>query len=125
MDGAQDADAVFDEAIASAKLRRAYAESLCYAIGQCRPKDAAQIMAAALEDMEVGGPDPAFGPLRADAEWWAELAPPHEVQEYVYAGLKQLGQQALGSGARKRMILALWQGLSADDKRAFIAKVTP
>ncbi len=127
MDGAiQTADAVFDAATVAARLRNAWAEALCHAISECHPQDAAQIMVAALEDMVGEGPQAdAFGTLRGDAQWWAETAPQHELQEYTYAGMKQLGQRALGPGARKRLILTLWQGLTPADKRAFIAKVAP
>ena len=120
----QDADAVFEAASVAARLRQAWNAALCFAISQCNHHDAAQIMTAALEDMETTGPEPAFGPIRADAEWWAETAPTHEVQEYVHAGMKRLGKDALGISARKRLILPIWHGLPATDKRAFIAKVS-
>lgn len=97
---------------------------LCHAIGQAHPQDAAQIMAAALRDAETFGPqhDP-FGHVRQDARYWAELAPPHEVQAYVLAGLRQLGQQALGSQARKEIFAALWKDMPAKDKAAFLAAI--
>lgn len=120
MDGAQD---VFAQADAAARLRRAWAESLCYAISQCHPIDASQIMAAALEDMETGGPDPAFGPIRGDAEWWAETAPQHELQEYTHAGMNQLAARALGPSERIRLISLLWMDLPIEHRRSFVRKV--
>ena len=107
------------------RLRAEWAETLCFAIGQCHPHDAAAIMAAALEDMTTTGPqhDP-FERYTADAEWWAELAPAHELQAYVYAGLKDITRNALGRNARKRFIATLWKGLSPDDRRAFIIHVS-
>lgn len=122
----QTADAVFDAAVAEARQRKIWAQALCNFIGDCHPVDASQVMVAALEDMVGDGPEVnVFCTLRGDAQWWAETAPQHELQEYTYAGMKQLGQRALGPGARKRLILTLWQGLTPADKRAFIAKVAP
>ena len=105
-------------------LRAAWAETLCFAIRECDPEDAAQVMTACLQSWEAGMPEPGiFGATRGDAEWWADLAPDHELQEFAYAALRQLGQRALGQSARKRFILVLWNGLSPDDKRGFLEKV--
>lgn len=106
-------------------MRGEWNETLWFAINQCHPADAALIMTAALEDMTTTGPqhDP-FEQWNADAEWWAEIAPAQEVQAYVYAGLKDIARNALGRNARKRFIVALWQGLSPDDRRAFLAHVS-
>jgi len=100
------------------------ATTLCMAIGACNPSDAAQIMAAALEQMATGGPDhDVFGTVRQDAEWWAEIAPAHEVQAYVNAGLRQLLKSAIGPKARKAVIVALWRGMTDQDKAAFLRAV--
>lgn len=97
---------------------------LAEVISRCDPSDAAQIMAAALQSMETDGPEhDVFGTVRRDAEWWAELAPPHEVQAYVAAGLKQLAAKAIGPKARKELIVHLWNGMAAADKSAFLKAV--
>lgn len=120
MDGADP----FDAALASAELRRAWAESLCIAISQCHPIDASQIMVAALEDMSRGSPPHTFLTLTdEDADLWAACAPQHELQAYTFAGLKQLGQRALTPAIRRRFIADLWRGLSQDDRKAFLARV--
>jgi hypothetical protein len=100
-------------------------EVLCNAIEACDPQDAPSIMLAALEGMETGGPGltDMLGRVREDAVWWADIAPQHELQEYVYAGMKRLAGGAMGSATRKRFIVALWNGLSADDRAAFLAHV--
>lgn len=106
------------------RLRTERAMTLSIAISDCDPMDAAQIMAAALQDMETDGPQhDVFGTLRRDAEWWAELAPPHEVQTYVTAGLKQLTTRAIGPKARKEVIAQLWNGMTPEDKGAFLRAI--
>lgn len=108
-----------------ARPRDVRAEALCLAIAACDPADASLIMVEALQDMETGGPQhDALGTLRSDAAWWAETAPQHEVQEYVHEGMKRLAARALGRTTRLRLIASLWNGLSAEDKAAFLARVT-
>jgi hypothetical protein len=106
------------------KYRAETAQTLCHAISMCDPQDAAQIMAAALETLQIGQPEhDVFGTVRRDAEWWAEVAPPHEVQAYVAAGLKQLQAKAIGPKARKALIVHLWNGMTAADKAAFLKAI--
>ena len=106
------------------RFRAEWANSLALCIAECHPQDAAQVMTAALEDMQIGGPQgPSFGAVRSDAEWWAETAPQHELQEYAYAIMTVLAGRALGRTSRLRFIVALWNGLDPEDKRAFLHKV--
>lgn len=102
--------------------RAAHAEALAFQISNCHPDDARTILTAYLQAAETGGPPNAiFAATLADAEWWADIAPPHEVQTYVYAGLKKLAGEAIGPNARARLLIALWNGMPADDKRQFLA----
>lgn len=104
--------------------RQHRAKALCEAIAACHPRDAATVMTAALQGAETDGPQhDLFGTMRRDAEWWAEIAPPHEVQAYVVAGLRQVGQSAIGPKARKDIFAALWQGMAPGDKAAFLRAV--
>lgn len=107
------------------RLRGEWAEALCYAIGQCHPDDAAQIMAAALDDIGAGDPpmrDP-FGCLRADAAFWADCAHPIELEAYFAAALQHLGDRALGLKTRKRLFVTLWQSFPLKDRQAFLSRV--
>ena len=108
---------------ASDRLRAEWANSLALCLNECHPADAAAICAAYLQDAERGGPNSAFGPIRADAIWWAETAPPHELQEHVLAGMRILASRALGPTARRKFIAALWSGLDPNDRADFIARV--
>ena len=104
------------------RLRAEWAQALCYAISECHPDDAKQIMAAALEDLAAGDPpmrDP-FGDLRQDAAFWADCAHPVELEAYFSAALKRLLNRSLGIRARKRLLVALWCSLSDGDRRAFM-----
>lgn len=117
-------DAPFATASPLLKRRQECAVTLGLAIDDCDPLDASQICTAWLESMQTGGPDgPSFGSVRDDAKWWSETAPQHELQEYVYAGMCELGRRALGRSARLRFIAHLWNGLAAEDKREFMRRV--
>ena len=116
--------AIFDQAEHAAKMRRAWAESLAYAVSQCHPVDASQIMVAALERSSEGSPPHVFLTLtQEDADFWASCAPQHELQAYTFAGLKELGQRALTPTIRRRFIAQLWNGLPVADRKAFLAHV--
>jgi hypothetical protein len=92
------------------------------AMAACDRRDALIAMAGVLERETTAGPEiaPAFS-QKDDAEWWAEMAPPHQVQAYVYAGLKQLRHEAMGRDTRARMIVALWNGMAPEDRAKFLA----
>ena len=103
-------------------------QRLVVAIGACHPRDAAQVMAAALEDMSAGMPDVSqgfFGAMRADAEFWSDLATPPEIEAYVAAGLRVIERSAFCARARKRLFAALWASFPDADRRAFLARVDP
>lgn len=107
------------------RLRAEWANSLCYALGECHPDDAAAICAAYLETVETGGPrlgDP-FGMVAGDARLWATAAPPHELVAYTVAGLDALRNRALGIKSRKLLFWAIWQSLPLTDRTAFLARV--
>jgi hypothetical protein len=107
------------------RLKQARAENMINvyrALDRCHVDDALAIMTAELQSHETGGPpNYLFRAMLADAEWWSETAPPHEVQQYVYAGLKHLAGNAIGPNARARLLIALWNGMQPDAKRKFLA----
>ena len=106
-------------------LRAELSAQLSYAISQCHPEDAAQIMAASLDDLAAGDPpksDP-FGNLRADAAFWADTAHVAELEVYFAAALKSLGKRALGIQMRKRLFVAIWASLTDADRKAFLSRV--
>lgn len=107
------------------RMRAEWAKALCFAISECHPDDAKQIMVAALDDMAAGDPprrDP-FCNIRDDAEWWADCAHPAELEVYFSSALKRLGNRALGVKARKRLFVALWQSFPLADRQAFLSRV--
>ena len=107
------------------RLRAEWAQALCYAISECHPDDAKQIMAAAMDDLSAGYPpmrDP-FCDIRGDADFWADCAHPAELECYFSSALKRLGNRALGVKARKRLFVALWQSFPITDRQAFLSRV--
>ncbi|WP_244927306.1 hypothetical protein [Roseinatronobacter bogoriensis] len=107
------------------RMRAEWAKALCFAISECHPDDAKQIMAAALDDMAAGSPPKAFPfcDIRSDADWWADCAHPAELECYFSSALKRLGNRALGVKARKRLFVALWQSFPLADRQAFLSRV--
>jgi hypothetical protein len=108
----------------SVDVRASRALALCDAIAACEPEDAAQIMVGALDDIAAGMPGLyLWGDLRDDAKFWADSAHPAELEVYTVAGLRKLGRIAVGLTARKRLLVALWSGLSPADRAAFLGRV--
>lgn len=98
--------------------------NLFRAIQDCPRREALIAMAAVLDREAIESPPiSTFYSHREDAEWWAEIAPPHQVQAYVWAGLKQLRHEAMGRDMRARMIVALWNGMAPEDRAKFLAFV--
>lgn len=70
------------------------ATALCHAIAECDPRDACQIMAAALDDLSAGMPGaPLFSYLDA-ANWWSDLASEPELKAYLLACWSRLSPRA-------------------------------
>lgn len=101
------------------------AQLLCDAIANCVPCDAAQILSAALEDIETDGPMVSLNDLRSDAKFWADCASPRELEVYLWAVLRVLDQRAFASTARKRIFVSLWDSFTDDDRAAFLSRVDP
>lgn len=90
-------------------------------------RNVAQLLCAWLDDAAAGVPDTAdlFGGVRADAEWWADLASPLELEAYVASGLRRIERRHFAERARKRLFVTLWESMGAEDRRNFIARVDP
>lgn len=113
------------DAASHIRLRMERRNTLCMAIADCDPDDALQIITAVLAGMETAGPQhDLIGTARSDAEWWASLAPPHELQAYTYSGLRALARQTIPTAIRLRLMALLWNGLMAADKREFLRRMT-
>lgn len=82
-----------------AEIRLAHAETLCFVIAQCDPRDACEIMNAALEDLSAGQPRAPLFNYADQANWWAGLACEAELKSYM---------------------LACWSRLTSKDKAAFL-----
>lgn len=66
-------------------LRLERARILCLAIADCDPRDACQIMAAALDDLSAGMPGAPLFSYMDQAAWWSDLASEPELKAYLLA----------------------------------------
>jgi hypothetical protein len=95
------------------------------------PTDAALLCCRYLDANGAGMPEVTEirSSLRADAEWWALCAHPHELVGYGTAALRRLrgagDAGALSEAMIKEVLVALWEGLPEADRRAFLARVDP
>ena len=65
--------------------RAIMATALCHAIADCDPRDACQIMAAALDDLSAGMPGAPLFSYMDQAAWWSDLASEPELKAYLLA----------------------------------------
>ena len=108
------------------RLRAEWANSLALCISEFHPDDAVQIMTAALQDMTMGAPSPAFShladSLRDDAEQWLAYVGDLEAQIYLDAIARHVAGRVVGIAARKHLMASIWNGLSQADKDGFLAR---
>lgn len=105
------------------RRRAEWATALIYALEHCDQDDAATICAAYLDRLRTDGPaHPFLNEVRTEAAFWADSAQMPELEAVVLAGLRRLGTMAMGVGTRKRLLVALWRSLPADDRAQFAAR---
>lgn len=66
---------------------------------------------------------PSFGSAREDAAIWADVASDGQVAAMLIACLDRIGGRPVAIADRKRLLVAVWNGLPASDRRAFVARV--
>ncbi len=99
---------------------------LVAAIRSAPAREAAEVMACVIDDGRAGlPPHDAWGDIRADAAWWADIATPPEIEAVVAAGLRRIDRALFAEAARKRLFVALWDAMAPADRRAFLARVDP
>lgn len=84
---------------------------------------AGQAMCAALDTFS--GPPDMWEASREDAQWWADTAPPAQLEVVVAAGLRAISRKAFAERARKRVFMDLWHGFTPEQQEAFLKKVAP
>lgn len=88
--------------------------------------EVAGLLVAWVDHVGAGMPDhDPFGGVRADAEFWCDVATPAEIVAYTCAGLRRLGDVEMAAVTRKRLFVALWETMAEADRRAFVSRVDP
>jgi hypothetical protein len=102
---------------------------LAEALTRADVRDADVLAGEWLARRETDGPDiaPFDAHIRGDADWWALVAPAHEVEAYFGAACRRLsgGGQAHLVTAAKRLLVHLWGFLPPGERAAFLARVDP
>jgi len=65
----------------------------------------------------------AFGDAKTDCDVWADYASDGQIAAMLEACLARIGGARVAVADRKRLMVALWNGLSPEDRRAFSEKV--
>lgn len=76
------------------RLRLEHARTLAFSIGQCDPRDACWIMAAALDHLSAGMPGAPLFSFMDQANWWADWASEPELKAYLLASWTRLSPKA-------------------------------
>lgn len=80
-----------------------------------------EVLCAALDTVGGGAPEyTAFGNMRDDAQWWADIATPVELEIYAAAALKRIGRATFAPRARKRIFMALWKSFTNEERVNFL-----
>lgn len=78
------------------------------------------LLSAVLDSERQSAPLPVFEDAASEYEAWAAFATPIELEAMTLAVQRHMGDVPMVARARKRIIAALWRGMSAPDRAAFI-----
>lgn len=83
------------------------AARLMEAIAACDPRDRAVLLSAALETLEAGEPRVPYLDIQQEAQDWASLATPQELEAYLFACVRQLSGMAMTKTAKNRIAASI------------------
>lgn len=75
---------------------------------------------AIMQDARMGNPLPVMLDVADDAAWWAQNAPPIEMEGYLAAIVRYLPETPLHIKSRKRIMAAMWKAMPQADRDAFL-----
>lgn len=105
------------------KLHLSHAVGLAVQGGMTAPL--CEALSGALEILGAGMPSPPdLEHLRYDAEHWADIAAPMEIEAYVAAGLRRIERATFAEKARKRAFMTLWRSFTPQQQADFIKAMT-
>jgi len=79
-----------------------------------------EMICFALDDLRQGAPQPYLFDLVDEALFWAGLAPTVELEAYLAAIDKRLGETAIHTKMRKRIVADMFAGMSERDQAGFL-----
>jgi len=85
------------------------------------PVAAGAMICAFVEEMRMGNPLPVLTSIAEDADWWASLSTPVEMEGYLIAIARHLPDTVFHQRSRKRIIAAIFKAMPVSDKAAFLA----
>ena len=100
----------------------ALGQAAAEALALC-PDATYELFCAMVEDGRAGYPLPFITEIEDEAQWWAGLANTLELEAYFNAITARLGETAIHSKARKRLVARLFTGMPPRDQEAFLAWV--
>jgi hypothetical protein len=86
---------------------------------QIDPDFIVPLLNAVLDEMRAGQPLPVFTNMAVEADSWAAMAAPTELEAYLTAICARLPSAAMGLPQRKRVLAALYKSMPEDARAAF------
>lgn len=84
-----------------------------------------EALCAALETVGGGAPDYSpYRSLREEAEFWADIATPMELEAYAGQALRRIQRTTFAERARKRMFMTLWRSFTPKQQTDFLTAMT-
>jgi len=83
-----------------------------------------EILAIWLVGLRAGMPVAAFETIESEADSWAELANPVELQMYQSAICKRLEHKPLSIKSRKKLFWGIWTSFLPSERTAFLKRVS-
>lgn len=78
------------------------------------------MICTAMDDLRQGAPQPFLIDVVDEALFWAGLAPTIELEAYLAAIDKRLGETAIHTKMRKRIVADMFVGMSERDQAGFL-----
>jgi hypothetical protein len=114
-----------DRLFFEAKIGSHLSMAVGYACRAGMERELCEAMSGGLEIFGAGMPAPPdLQQLRYDADYWADIATPMEVEAFTAAGLSRIERATFAEKARKRIFMAIWRSFTDKQRGDFIEAMT-